>query len=527
MNVSHAIHEYMIFDKIVIFRQIGILLAIGSGKFAKSMKSAKLNLLNFSDKSIQTLHLTWFAFFLTFVVWFNHAPLVTHICRAFDLTTQQWKALLILNVALTIPARIVIGMLVDRNGPRKTFSLLLIASSGLCAFFALARSYEQLALARLLMGFVGGGFVIGIRMIGEWFPARQVGLAEGIYGGWGNFGSAGAMFLLPTLSFQLEKMGVEEAWRYSLLLTAVLTLVYGLFFYKVARNTPEGSTYFKPKKSGGLEVTSPRDFYFLLFMNLPMYAALGVLAWRVSAGVGLISDGVMEAIWVGLAGLYGWQTWQIYLVNKDMLKNGVGEAQKYKFRQVAILNLYYSISFGTELALISILPVFFASTFNLSPIVSGILTGCFACMNLVARPAGGLFSDRFGRRKSLLILLTGVVAGMYLLSQITPEWPVMFAMFTLLACAVFGQAGSGAVFAMVPLIKRRLTGQIAGMTGAFGNVGGVVFLTVYSFVDTSTCFKIIGLSALGVLATTWFLEEPKGHTVEIAEDGTVELIEVA
>ncbi len=492
------------------------------------MKSSKFDLLNFSDKSIQTLHFTWFAFFLTFVVWFNHAPLVTQISRTFDLTAQQWKALLILNVALTIPARIVIGMLVDRHGPRKTFSLLLIASSGLCAFFALARSYEQLALARLLMGFVGAGFVIGIRMIGEWFPARQVGLAEGVYGGWGNFGSAGAMFLLPIITLQLEEIGVEEAWRYSLLLTAVLTLIYGVFFYKVARDTPEGSTYFKPKKSGGLEVTSPRDFRFLLFMNLPMYVALGVLAWRVSpAGVGLISDVMMKAIWVGLVGLYGWQAWQIYLVNKDMLKNGVNESQKYKFKQVAILNLCYFISFGTELALISILPVFFATTFDLSPVLSGILVGCFACMNLVARPAGGLFSDKIGRRKSLLILLTGMTVGMYLLSRITSEWSVTFAMFTLLACAVFGQAGSGAVFAMVPLIKRRLTGQVAGMTGAFGNVGGVVFLTVYSFVDASTCFVVIGFTALFVLMITWFLQEPKGHTVEIAEDGTVELIEVA
>lgn len=40
---------------------------------------------------------------------------------------------------------------------------------------------------------------------------------------------------------------------------------------------------------------------------------------------------------------------------------------------------------------------------------------------------------------------------------------------------VFVQAGCGAVYAMVPLIKRRMTGQIAGMVGAYGNVGGVTF----------------------------------------------------
>ena len=50
----------------------------------------------------------------------------------------------------------------------------------------------------------------------------------------------------------------------------------------------------------------------------------------------------------------------------------------------------------------------------------------------------------------------------------------------------FVQAGCGAVYGIIPLIKRRLTGQIAGMSGAYGNVGSVVFLTVLSFVTPST-----------------------------------------
>jgi len=100
-------------------------------------------------------------------------------------------------VALTIPARIIVGMLVDAFGPRRIFSMLLAVSSVLCFGFALAEDYEQLALMRFLLGFVGAGFVIGIRMIGEWFPAKQTGIAQGIYGGWGNFGSAGGALILP------------------------------------------------------------------------------------------------------------------------------------------------------------------------------------------------------------------------------------------------------------------------------------------------------------------------------------------
>ena len=217
------------------------------------MNDPKLNVLNLGNPSIRTLHFTWIAFFITFVVWFNHAPMVMAIREAFDLSPAQWKALLILNVALTIPARVIIGMLVDRFGPRAVYSILLMISGVLCAFFALSTSYEQLALARFLMGFVGAGFVIGIRMVGEWFPARQVGLAEGIYGGWGNFGSAAAAMTLPTVALIF---GGDDGWRYALLITAAVAFCYGIFYWFSVRNTPEGSTYFKPKKTGGTSARS-------------------------------------------------------------------------------------------------------------------------------------------------------------------------------------------------------------------------------------------------------------------------------
>jgi len=80
---------------------------------------------------------------------------------------------------------------------------------------------------------------------------------------------------------------------------------------------------------------------------------------------------------------------------------------------------------------------------------------------------------------------------------------------------------------MVPLIKRRLTGQIAGMTGAYGNVGAVVFLTVLSFVSPQIFFMVIGACALVVLIlTALFLKEPKGHMHEVLPDGTVQMIKV-
>ena len=74
---------------------------------------------------MRVLHLSAIAFCLTFIVWFNHAPLMISIRDTFHLTDAEVKALLILNVAITIPARILIGMLVDRLGPRRTYTALM------------------------------------------------------------------------------------------------------------------------------------------------------------------------------------------------------------------------------------------------------------------------------------------------------------------------------------------------------------------------------------------------------------------
>ena len=80
---------------------------------------------------------------------------------------------------------------------------------------------------------------------------------------------------------------------------------------------------------------------------------------------------------------------------------------------------------------------------------------------------------------------------------------------------------------MVPLIKRRQTGQIAGMVGAYGNIGAVSFLTVLSFVSPQIFFLVIAAAAVATLAAvTLLLDEPKGHMAEVLPDGTVEMIEV-
>ena len=489
------------------------------------MQSApRFTLLSMKGKT-GALHATWFAFFLSFVVWFNHAPLMATVRDALSLSDQEVATLLMLNVALTIPARIVIGMLVDRYGPRLMYSLVLAISSFLCFAYAMADSFEALALTRFLLGFVGAGFVIGIRMIGEWFPAREVGLAQGIYGGWGNFGSAAAAMTLPTLALIY---GGENGWRYAIATTGVIALVYSIVYYRFVRNTPKGSTYFRPERTGSMEVTSVPDFFLYLVMKVPLVATLALIAWKLGPGnLGLLSAGLCQAFYLLCIAVYLYQAWHIYRINGHVFRKPVAAIHRYEFRQVAVLDLAYMVTFGSELAVVSMLPLYFRDTFELSTVAAGLLAASFAFMNLVARPSGGLISDRIGRRISLILLLTGLATGYLIMSQISAAWPLALAVMATMACSFFVQAGEGAVFAMVPLVKRRMTGQVAGMVGAYGNVGSVLFLTVLSVASPKLFFLVIAATALvTVVAVAFFLAEPRGSTAEILPDGTVQMIEV-
>ncbi|GAL10029.1 nitrate/nitrite transporter [Vibrio astriarenae] len=339
------------------------------------MQDNQFSIFSFKGK-MKILHLSWMAFFITFVVWFNFAPLLQMVKETLGLSTQEVKTLLILNVALTIPARVIIGMLTDKYGPRLVYSALLAVCSIPCFMFAFADSFMQAAIARFLLGFIGAGFVIGIRLVSEWFPHNELGTAEGIYGGWGNFGSAVAAFTLPTVALLF---GGDEGWRYAVAITGVMSLVFSFIFYRNVTDTPKGSTYFKPKHLTAMEVTSKGDFFFLLGMKIPMYAVLGLLAWKLSpSGIGMLSDTMVYGIYAGLIALYAIEASQVWKVNKGVFTKPVEEIHQYKFKQVAVLNVLYFATFGSELAVVSMLPLFFSETFELSPVLAGMVASAYA-----------------------------------------------------------------------------------------------------------------------------------------------------
>jgi MFS transporter, NNP family, nitrate/nitrite transporter len=478
----------------------------------------KPEILDFSKERVKMLHYTWIAFFITFYLWFNMAPMASTMIEKLDwLTSEHIKILAICNVALTIPARIIVGSLIDKYGPRLVFSGLLITMAIPVFFFAFGNNFIQLLVSRLVLSSIGAGFVIGIRLVADWFPPKMVGRAEGFYAGFGNFGSAWAAMTLPWVALTVFG-SYEDGWRYALALNGVVSLVYGFIYYRVAKDVPDGRKFEGIKKTQPLLATSWGDLIQLILWSFPLVGALGALAWRLSTvkigenGDTFISDNVLYIIWGVLLLSFIFHIAKTLQLNIPMLKKGVPEDQKYSFMSVASLNTTYFANFGAELAVVSMLPIFFESTFSISPTAAGMMAASFAFVNLFARPVGGIISDSLGNRKlTMLIYMIGITIGFFLMGLINASWPLWVAVAVTILCSLFVQGAEGATFAVIPFIKKNLTGQIAGMSGAYGNVGAVVYLIIYSLVDNKTFFFILaGGAAFSFIFCLLFLKEPKG-----------------
>ncbi|WP_296473726.1 MFS transporter [Roseinatronobacter sp.] len=468
------------------------------------------DIFRFKNAEIKALHLTWIAFFISFYVWFNMAPLASSMLRSVDwLTRDDIRLFAIANVALTIPARIIVGMALDRYGPRRVFSILMVLMAVPTFVFAFGDTREVLFMSRLVLSSIGASFVVGIHMTALWFKPRDIGFAEGFYAGWGNFGSAAAAITLPTIA--LTMFGGDDGWRYAIATSGVVMAAYGVFYWFAITDGPTADTHKKPRKASALEVSSWKDLVLLCIFTVPMVGILSILVYRVQI-MGYIDPMTATFIYAAIAVIVTYQVWQAIRVNLPILRRGVPEDDKYPFSSVAALNATYFANFGAELAVVSMLPMFFEETWGLTAAAAGLIAASFAFVNLFARPMGGLVSDRFGNRRFVMLAyMFGIAIGFVLMGLLNSNWPLIIAIAITIMCSFFVQGAEGATFGIIPSIKRRVTGQISGMAGAYGNVGAVFYLFVFMFVTPQQFFFIIAAGAfISWLVCYFWLVEPEG-----------------
>ncbi|APX91737.1 MFS transporter [Franzmannia qiaohouensis] len=463
---------------------------------------------------IKALHLTWIAFFITFYVWFNMAPLATSMLRDIDWLTQDHIRLFaIANVALTIPARIIVGMALDRFGPRRVFSILMVTMAVPALAFAFGNTMTQLLVARLVLSSIGASFVVGIHMTALWFKPKHIGFAEGFYAGWGNFGSAAAAMTLPTIA--LVWYGGDEGWRWAIAQSALVMAAYGIYYWFAISDGPDATSHRKTRKALAMEVSTWADMIKLILWTIPLVGCLAILVWRIQ-DMGFMSTTTAVFAYLAILAVVVYQVVQIIRVNVPILKKGVPDDDKYHFNSVAALNTTYFANFGAELAVISMLPMFFEQTWGLSAAAAGLIAASFAFVNLVARPMGGAVSDRMGNRRFVMLsYMFGIGIGFTLMAMMNASWPLIVAIAITIFTSFFVQGSEGATFGIIPSIKRRITGQISGMAGAYGNVGAVVYLTIFTFVTPTQFFYILATGAFfSWLVCFIWLKEPENAFAE-------------
>jgi NNP family nitrate/nitrite transporter-like MFS transporter len=356
--------------------------------------------------------------------------------------------------------------------------------------------------SRLALGVVGAGFVVGIRMVSRWFDPEDLGTAEGVYGGWGNFGSAAAALALPGVASIVA--GGAGGWRWGIGVAGVIAAAYGVVYWFAAEDAPAPAAA-PGRRISALAVPSRSAVAGLVLLQLPVAAALAIVAWRVQAA-GVLSAGGLAVALAVVAAYLVWQVWLVLRTNEGVLR-GEPPVHDYAFRSVVLLCLAYGITFGAELTVVSLLPTFFADTFGLHIGAASAAGSAFAFTNLVTRPGGGLISDITGdRRRWVVLALAGTALSFAVLALIDGSWPLAAGIAVVALASVFVQGGNGAVFAMVPLVHEPMSGQIAGLAGSYGNIGGIAFssLLVASHDDTRLLFLIVaGAAAAVALLCRW------------------------
>ncbi|WP_315806800.1 MULTISPECIES: MFS transporter [unclassified Bradyrhizobium] len=124
-------------------------------------------------------------------------------------------------------AQIPVGILLDRFGPRRVQSALLLVAAAGAALFAVSTGFPLLLIARAMIGLgVAAALTAGLKSIVLWFPRERVALLNGYMV---MLGSLGAVTATAPVEHLLAWMG----WRQLFEVLAAATGATAIFIYVV------------------------------------------------------------------------------------------------------------------------------------------------------------------------------------------------------------------------------------------------------------------------------------------------------
>lgn len=245
-------------------------------------------------------------------------------------------------------AQIPIGVMLDRYGPRRVQSALLLVAAAGAALFAISEGFATLVLARALIGLgVAAALMAGLKAIVLWFPRERVATANGYMV---MFGALGAVTATAPAELLLARIG----WRGLFELLAIATAATAVVIYLVVPEPRSAASASKRSAGVGLRTiyTDPR-FWRLA----PLSATCVGSAWALQGlwaapwltdveGIdrgGLIRHLFVMAVALGAAGVL------LGTAADRLARRGIGPE--------ALMAIVAGIFIATQLALILQLPV--------------------------------------------------------------------------------------------------------------------------------------------------------------------------
>lgn len=170
-------------------------------------------------------------FDISFMVWTILGALGVYIAEDLGLTASQKGLLVAIPLLAAAVARVVMGILADRFGPRRvgSISMLLVLAPLLWGWLA-ASSFTDMLGVGLLLGVAGGSFAISLPLASRSFPPEYQGVAMGIAGA-GNSGTVICTLLAPRIA---EQVG----WHATLGIAAAPVLLAFIAFVLLAKEPP-------------------------------------------------------------------------------------------------------------------------------------------------------------------------------------------------------------------------------------------------------------------------------------------------
>ncbi|KAL6714789.1 hypothetical protein ACLMJK_007049 [Lecanora helva] len=487
----------------------------------KARSIPALNILNVYGR---VFLLSWWGFFIAFWSWYAFPPLLTDtIKQDLKLSHTEIANSNILSLAATLLVRLIAGPACDRFGPKWTFACILLAGAIPTALAGTVTTPAGLITVRFFVGILGGSFIPCQVWTTGFFDKNVVGTANSLAAGFGNAGGGVTYFVMPAVYNSLvenQHMSQHAAWRVAFVVPFILITATAVIMIITCPDTPTG------KWSSRV-----RDTKRNLDMRETFFSTIGTRKDRKMTPPSLESAGLSNDT-IGLKAspteanysemqaheddILAAASWE--LVEKPTVQ---GTIKAISSLPTVTLSVAYFCSFGTELAVNTILGAYYAHNLNLSQTASGNWAAMFGILNAIFRPAGGVISDtvyRFTKSlwvKKIIIHSFGLIMGVFLiLLGLFDPHQLGMAVGLVTGLAFFEEAGNGAVFALVPHVHPTNNGIITGLTGAAGDLGGIVFLLIarYSGTNYGRIFWIIGvIDIAGNVLVSWIRPIPKGQ----------------